>query len=88
MSLGHSPSVVRSTRVSVQRQTLGHDQLASLDATCETEVAGHHRHGGGGELQDDGAQRPDGERSGRACDAGHGATSYRSMTPGVNDADG
>ena len=28
-------------------------------------MTGHHRHGGSGELQNDGAQRPDGERSGR-----------------------
>ena len=51
----------------------------------EAEMAGHHRHGGGGELQDDGAQRPDGERSGHADGAGHGATNYRSAAPGVND---
>src|SRR5207245_1442003 len=52
----------------------------------EGEVAGHHCHRGGGEPENDGPERPDGERPAtRALDSGHGATSYRGRTPGVNE---
>src|SRR5205809_1017440 len=51
------------------------DQPPHPDAVdqVEAEMARHHRHRGRGEAQDDGSERPDGERAGGTREGGHGA---------------
>src|SRR2546422_500296 len=53
----------------------GTDQPAHPQAIddVEGEVTRHHRHGGGGEAQNHGPQRPDGERALGTCSGRHGA---------------
>src|SRR5207244_11128846 len=53
----------------------GADEPTHPDAVdqVEAEMARHHRHRGRGEAQDDGSERPDGERAGGTREGGHGA---------------